>query len=372
MAVGQSPIVLSYRQPEVKAKAAILVDVGTGQVLFEKNADQKLPPASLTKLMTALILMENCQPDEIVRASERATKTPSSSMHLMRDEEISVHGMLQALLLRSANDGCVAVAEHVSGSLEKFIERMNAKAKELGATSTTFRNPHGLHDKEHLSTARDLAKIALEAIKIPLINETAKLPTCCIVRSMNQEDTVFISHNKLLGKYQWADGLKTGYTRQAGPCLAASATRDGRRQIAIILNSPDRDTDAIALLEYGFNQWTAVPRPPDTIKAMLGNREIKAVASQVPEALVPAVAAASSRWVVEVEPERVSAQEGDVIGKVKLLGEGEPLVMADLVSMESIGPPASWSRVLGALLLGAVAIAFSSRKDRHRRRPHGR
>jgi D-alanyl-D-alanine carboxypeptidase (penicillin-binding protein 5/6) len=154
--------------PQVQARAAVLMDAETGQVLFAKNAHQPLPPASLTKIMTAIVVLERCELDAVVKASQRAVNAKASSMHLRVGETVKVRDLLYALMLRSANDAAIALAEHTAGSVEAFAALMNEKAKSLGAKHTRFVNPHGLHDPRHLSTAYDLALITRYAMQ----NET--------------------------------------------------------------------------------------------------------------------------------------------------------------------------------------------------------
>lgn len=234
------------------------MEARTGQVLFAKKAHWRLPPASLTKMMTALVVIEHTPLDEMVTASKHAVKTPARSMHLREGEEVSVRDLLYALLLRSANDAAVALAEHVDGSVEQFCQRMNQKAKQLGAKSTHFTNPHGLHEPNHYSTAYDMALIARAFME----NETLRSIVCqqyyIVRRSINQEDLWMVNKAKFLQMYPYAEGIKTGYTRPAGFCFAGSALKDGRRLITVVLNSPQREQDTTALMEYGFNEWVPI------------------------------------------------------------------------------------------------------------------
>lgn len=231
------------------------MEFSNGQVLYAKEAHRRLPPASLTKVMTALLVLENADLDEVVVASKNAVNTPSSSIHLQEGEQIKVRDLLYALMLRSANDAAVALAEHVSGSVEKFAQQMNARAQAIGAKNTHFVNPHGLHDPQHLSTAYDLALIAKTAMENPQFCEIVRQRSYVLERSHNKEDLLVESRAKFLDLYEGAEGIKTGYTRPAGFCFVGSATRNGRRLIAVVLNSPQREQDTIALMDYGFGQW---------------------------------------------------------------------------------------------------------------------
>lgn len=243
------------KPPQIKASAAILVDAETGQVLFEKNADTPRPPASTTKIMTAMLLLEHCAPDEMIEASKRAEATEGSSLHLKAGEKVSARHMLYALLLRSANDGSVAVAEHIAGSEAKFAEMMTERARQLGATNTTFTNCNGLNDPRHRTTARDLATLARHALKYPEFAEAVKTRYATIERSTDSKDTVLKNHAKLLWKFPGADGVKTGYTLAAGKCFVGSATWNGWRLISVVLNSGDIVGETSALLKYGFTAY---------------------------------------------------------------------------------------------------------------------
>ena len=247
--------------PQVQARAAVLMDAETGQVLFAKNAHQPLPPASLTKIMTAIVVLERCELDAVVKASQRAVNAKASSMHLRVGETVKVRDLLYALMLRSANDAAIALAEHTAGSVEAFAALMNEKAKSLGAKHTRFVNPHGLHDPRHLSTAYDLALITRYAMENETFRAIVKAPYYIVERSVNQGDLWMVNKAKFLEQYAYAEGVKTGYTNQAGYCFAGSAYRDGRRLITVVLNSPQRVADTIALMEHGFNDWERMELP---------------------------------------------------------------------------------------------------------------
>jgi D-alanyl-D-alanine carboxypeptidase (penicillin-binding protein 5/6) len=230
-------------------------------VLYAKNAHKPLPPASITKVMTAILVLERCDLDAVVKASKRAVNTQASSMHLRVGEEVKVRDLLYALMLRSANDAAVALAEHAAGSVEAFAQLMNEKAKSLGATRTHFVNPHGLHDPRHVSTAYDLALITRYAMQNETFRAIVKTPYYIVERSLNQDDLWMVNKAKFLQEYPYAEGVKTGYTNQAGYCFAGSAQRDGRRLITVVLNSPQREADTIALMEHGFNDWERMELP---------------------------------------------------------------------------------------------------------------
>ncbi|RJP31222.1 MAG: D-alanyl-D-alanine carboxypeptidase [Actinobacteria bacterium] len=245
--------------PGITAAAAILVDPLTGDVLYEKNADQSLPMASTTKIMTAILSLENATLAETTTISDHASTVGESSAWLEKGEVLSVEQLLYALMLQSANDASVALAEHVGGSEDAFVEMMNAKAAELGLAHTSFSNPHGLDEEGHYTSARDLAAIAAYAMSIPEFREIVATDEYQIPWPGNPYPRVMQNHNKLLEMYPYAIGIKTGYTLGAGKCLVAAAAKEGSELISVILNGGDTYWDqTISLLEYGFNDFAHV------------------------------------------------------------------------------------------------------------------
>lgn len=249
----------SPKPPDIKASAAILIDAVSGQVLYARNADLPRPPASTTKIMTAILLLEHTRPEDIITASKYACETEGSGLHLKPGEKVSARDMLYALLLRSANDGCVAVAEHIAGSEARFAQMMTAKAREIGATNTTFKNSHGLDSPGHLTTARDLALIARYASIYPEFNKVTRTKFYNLTRSTNSKDVLLRNHAKFLWKFPGADGVKTGYTNPAGRCFVGGATWNGWRLISVVLNSPDVVGETARLMKYGFQNFTPIP-----------------------------------------------------------------------------------------------------------------
>ncbi|MDD5667630.1 MAG: D-alanyl-D-alanine carboxypeptidase [Actinomycetota bacterium] len=245
--------------PAVSAAAAILVDAATGDVLYEVNADTSLPMASTTKVMTALVTMENSSMDENVTVSEYASSIGESSAWLDAGEVLTVEQLLYALMLQSGNDASVALAEHVAGSENAFVEMMNARARELGLGNTCFANPHGLDEQGHYTSARDLAEIASMAMAMDVFREIVAAQTYEIPWPGHPYPRVMENHNKLLKLYPAATGIKTGYTANAGKCLVASSRKDGRELITVILDGGESYWDqTISLMEYGFNNFALV------------------------------------------------------------------------------------------------------------------
>ncbi len=245
--------------PEPSAKAGLLLDIGTGLVLWDKHPDERHFPASLTKMMTALLLLENSSADDVVQVSKRASEVGESSLDLVEGEQVQVRDLLCGILMKSANDASAAAAEHVSGTVEDFVTLMNARARQLGLSRTHFCNPHGLHDPNHYSTAADLAVLARYCMLRPDFAAIARQKRTQIPGA--DPDTVreVPNHNRLLGHYAGADGVKTGYTRQAGRCLAFSATRNKLHLLGVVLDCEDSYADARALLNWGFGNFERVP-----------------------------------------------------------------------------------------------------------------
>lgn len=238
--------------PDIKAVSAILIDAVSGKVLYEKNADARRPMASTTKVMTALLFCEGIKDGDIITASPKACAVRESSMHLKPGEKVTSHDMLRAILMRSANDGCVAAAEAVAGCEAAFVARMNQKAAQLGLTNTHFMNPHGLHDPKHYTSARDLAMIGRAAMQQDRIRDVVRTETYKIVRTINTKDVLMRNHSHFLGHYEGADGIKTGWTIPAGHCYVGSATHNGWQLISVVLKSPDYVHETAEMMSFGF------------------------------------------------------------------------------------------------------------------------
>ncbi len=244
--------------PALSAQGAILMDSKTGQVLHDRNIHKKLAPASTTKIMTAIIAIESGRLDETVHISAAAAGTGGSSLNLYPGQNITLRELVTGLLLRSGNDAAVAIAEHLAGSVNAFVEIMNSKAASIGAVHTHFSNPHGLSAPNHLSTAFDLAWITRYALNNPTFAEIVSTKETNIEwldRKGKSQDRNLRNTNKLLWMLEDADGVKTGTTNRAGPCLVSSATRGNQKLIAVVLNDHSRWFDSMQLLKYGFDSF---------------------------------------------------------------------------------------------------------------------
>ena len=241
---------LSHPASALSARRAILLDGATGRVLYEKDADARSLIASTTKIMTALIICEQCNVLDRMRIPKEAVGIEGSSMYLREGEILTIQELLYGLMLHSGNDAAVALAIYCGGTVEGFAELMNDKARFLGLTETHFENPNGLDSPGHYSTARDLATLAAYAMENPVFSKTVSAKTVTVgARNLR-------NHNKLLWRLEGADGVKTGFTRAAGRILVSSAVRDDRRLIAVTINAGDDWNDHIALHEEGFSRYS--------------------------------------------------------------------------------------------------------------------
>lgn len=318
------------RDFDVPCQAAILIDEDSGTVLYEKNADESRPIASITKIMTLLLTFEALEAgkvslSDIVPVSEHAYHMGGSQIWLEPGEQLTLDEMLKAICISSANDAAVAVAEFIGGSEPVFVERMNARAKELGMQSTTFRNACGLDEDGHLSTARDVAIMSREM----LLNHPEIENYCTVwMDTLRGGATQLVNTNKLLKSYNGITGLKTGTTGKAGVCISASASRDDLRLIAVVLGSSsgkERFAAATSLLDYGFAMFESalVPIPADAPKALpvqKGEEPALELCYTAPERCL-AVKGQGSALQAEVElPQTLEApiREGSVIGSLNI------------------------------------------------------
>ena len=240
---------LPVKASALSAEKAILLDAATGRVLYEKNADKQSLIASTTKIMTALIICEQCNVLDRMRIPKEAVGIEGSSMYLQEGEILTIQDLLYGLMLHSGNDAAVALAIYCGGTVEGFAGLMNDKAHNLGMTGSHFVNPNGLDAPDHYSTARDLAILSAYAMENPIFYKTVSAKTVTVGQRYLR------NHNKLLWQVEGADGVKTGYTRAAGRLLVSSATRNGRRLIAVTINASDDWRDHAALLNDGFSRY---------------------------------------------------------------------------------------------------------------------
>ena len=246
----------------LKSQSGIIIEADTGKVLFEKDADTKRPPASMTKIMTMLLIAEELEKGNIllkdeVAISERAASMGGSQIYLEKGSTATVEELLTTIAVGSANDSAVAMAEKIGGTVENFVVLMNKRAKELGANNTTFKNPHGLDEEGHETTARDMALIAKEVVKHDNIIKLSSTYETTI-RHKNGKSLWLVNTNSLIKFYSGLDGLKTGFTDKAGYCLTGTMKRNDMRLITVVMHAEtkeDRNTDTINMMEYAYSMY---------------------------------------------------------------------------------------------------------------------
>lgn len=241
------------------AECMITIESSTNRVLYSKNEHRKRPIASVTKILTAITVLENCNDLEKVQiVPAKAEGIEGSSIYLQKGEKISTLDLLYGLMLQSGNDCAVALAILTSGSIEKFADLMNQTAKKAGAINSNFVNPHGLHDDNHYSTAYDLAIITSYAMKNPIFKEIVKTKIRRIERTREDAPTLIPNKNRLLNTFDGADGVKTGFTKKAGRCFVSSATKNGMQVISVVLNCGPMFEDCANLMNRAFSEYSLV------------------------------------------------------------------------------------------------------------------
>lgn len=324
----------------VAAKGAVLIDAASGRVLFAQNANERLPMASTTKIMTAILALENCLPGEKVTAGKNASGVEGTSIYLSEGEILTMEHMLYGLMLRSGNDAAVAIAEHVSGSVSAFAEAMNKKAAELGA-SAHFVNPHGLPAEGHEASALGMALIMRSALTLPQFRTITATQRKVIPWVGNEYSRVLENKNRLLSTYEGTTGGKTGYTKAAGRCLVFSAERNGLELIGVVLNCPTWFDTAETMLDYGFEHFraetvlrTGQPVGTASIRGSASD-SIKVVAGEDLKSAVPV----GAQFTVHYEyKENLEApiRAGDPVGYAYLRSGGQVLASCPLLAAEDV------------------------------------
>lgn len=332
---------------ETQAESAILMDAATGQILYEKDSHKELAPASVTKLMTLLVAAEAVSTGKVkltdkVTASENASKLGGSQIYLEPGETFTLEQMLYAVAVGSANDGCVALAEHIDGTHEAFVEEMNAKAKALGLENTHFVNAYGLPAEGHYTSAYDLAIIAKEALKYPLIKKLTS------TKEYDLRDGKFKlwNTNKLLWWYQGTDGFKTGWTNEAKYCLASTVERDGLRLICVVMGVPQvrgHFAESMKIYNYGFakyafKQFAPAGQKQGVVPVNKGMENEVAAIIEKPFGVMIEKGKDKNFWVqTKLNPE-ISApvQKGQKLGEVLLYQDNELKATVNLVADHSV------------------------------------
>lgn len=354
--------------PEVNARAALLMEKSTGQVLYEANAHAPLELASVTKVMTLLLIMEaldagTITKETMVPVSATAAGMGGSQVYMEEGEEFSVHDMLKAIAVASGNDACVAMAEYLAGSESAFVEKMNARAAELGMEDTVFCNCTGLPAEGHHSSAYDIALMSRELI---LHHPDIRTYTTIWMDTLRDGDFQLANTNKLVRYYEGATGLKTGSTDAALYCLSATAEKEGMELIAVILGAPtsnDRFEGAKALLNYGFATYALVPVAPSEpltpVPVTLGTAaSVLPGLAQERQLLLPKGEAGKVTTTVDL-PSALSApvEAGQELGHLTVLVDGQAVEEIPLVAQEAVGKRSLW-QVYGGLLAALFCGAY--------------
>ncbi len=345
---------------DIKAKSAILLEPYTGRILYESNADEALPPASITKIMSLLLVMEaidagNLTLESEISASEHACSMGGSQIWLEPNETMTVNELLKAAVIASANDATVALGEAVSGSEEGFVARMNERAKELGMNNTTFINCTGLDAEGHLTTAHDVALMSAALIKHELIKKYSTV----WMDTLRGGESELVNTNKLVRFYQGTTGLKTGTTSGAGYCLSATAKRNSMELVAVIMGgqtSNDRFNGAKKLLDYGFANYSFKQIPAEltegTVIPVKGGveKQVAVEAGKPLELLLEKSASGKVTQEITLTEELLApVKKGDKVGSVKILIDGEEAGVIDITAASDINK-ISFIYVLGRLL----------------------
>ncbi|MGE5585292.1 MAG: D-alanyl-D-alanine carboxypeptidase family protein [Bacillota bacterium] len=345
---------LQAAAPELKARSAVLISAETGQVLYEKEPDMRVAPASITKVMTMLLAMEAVDSkkvglDDMVTTSTEASQIGGSQIWLAEGEQMKLGDMMKAIAIVSANDAAYAVSEFIAGSAEDFVNQMNEKARDLGMKNTHFENPDGLPAPDHYSTAREIAIMSRELVtKHPKVLEWTSVWTDTLERKgprVRQEESFLRNTNELILRYPGADGLKTGMTDEAGYCLSGTAKRDDVRLISVVMGLPtndDRLEDTIKLLNYGFREFdrVAVAKKGEVvgkIRVPNGRREdVPAATSADFVAFVEKGKKDLVNTSIESEERRAPIRKGEKLGAIVASLDGREVARMDLVATEDV------------------------------------
>lgn len=326
---------------EVSAKAAILIDADSGRVLWSKNEKEQLSMASTTKIMTALLTLEQAALDDrCVTITEEMIRTEGSSMYLKAGDQLTLKALAAGMLIVSGNDAANSAAIALDGSMEQFAQRMNGRARELGMENSHFVTPSGLDDPEHYSCANDMALLAAAALKNPAFASIVSKKSMEVEFVNPPKKQILTNHNKLLSQYDACIGVKTGFTTKSGRCLVSAAERDGVRLIAVTLNAPDDWNDHKRLLDYGFEQMVCYPIDDSGLTLSLS------VTGGVTPTITACGVKGEDKVLIRGEEQQVKrvveapqflyapVSQGQIVGRVKYILGDRVLAETDLVAQE--------------------------------------
>ena len=332
------------------SKSAILIEASTGTVIYEKNSHEKLPPASMTKMMSMLLVVEGIENgiigwDDVITVSENASSMGGSQILLEAGEQMTVSDLFKGVAVMSGNDAVVALAEAIAGSTDEFVAMMNKRAKELGLTDTNFKNPHGLDDANHYSSAYDMSLIAKELVKHEKVLEFTQIYEDYLRKGTDKE-LWLVNTNKLVRFYPGVDGLKTGYTSTAGYCLTATAKKNNMRLIAVAMgeeSSTTRNAEVSAMLDYGYAQYKidTILNKDDVIAKMTVEKAKKEQISLVPKNSVTLLNKKITKlgqitYKLDIDSVKAPVKVGDVVGKLTILNDGKEIQKVELTVSEDV------------------------------------
>lgn len=339
------------------AKSAILIERDTGKVLYEKNAEERLSPASMTKIMTLLLIMEAIERGELstkekIRTSEYAASMGGSQIFLEPGEQMTTQDMLKGITIGSANDASVAMAERLAGSEEAFVEKMNEKAKQLGLKNTKFQNATGLPVADHYSSAHDMAIMAKELLKYQYITKFSGTYEDYL-RVNTDKKFWLVNTNRLVKFYPGVDGLKTGYTSEAKYCLTATAKKGDMRVIAVVFGAPspkERNAQITKMLDYAFSQYTTHPiykKDAVLTEAKVSKGNMKTVTGVTSEPISVLTKKGSNpqdftKHIIVNDHLKAPIKKGDTIGTVQIKKDGKVYVESPIVAKEAIDQASWW------------------------------
>lgn len=325
---------------DVSARSAALYVPATREFLFSKNADERRPMASTTKIMTALVALEHADISDTVTIDERAVGIEGSSAYLKAGEQLCLEELIYALMLQSANDAAAAIAYHVAVDIESFADMMNMRASDMGLRDTSFKNPHGLDDAEHYTTAHDLAVIAASALDNPFLRKVSS--TYKKTFRSDERQRTYVNHNKLLRRFDGAIGLKTGFTKKSGRCLVGAAERDGLTLVSVTLDAPNDWSDHSAMLEGGYSLIERVNLLSDgelcyDVPVINGESTSVRVTCESGFSLVlPRAEREIKRYVKLSRLAVAPIRKGDVMGTVIFTIDGEKVGSVNLIATEDV------------------------------------
>ncbi len=372
----------AYANPDiVEGKSGILIDLKTGKTLWDKNINDKRAPASITKILTAVVALDNGNLNDIVKVSSNATAVNGTKVWLRTGEEVKLEDLLYAMLVNSANDASIAIAEHIGGSIEGFAGMMNKKAEDLGAKNSNFINPHGLDQNGHYTTAYDISLIAKEAMKNEKFRE--------IVQTKKRKwegidwNSYLNNQNNLIFQYEGANGIKSGFTSGAGNCLVASAQRNGEEFLSVLLDCDSKEgvyEETMQLLDYGFENFKHVYLVKEgqvVTDIKINGKDVPIYAEEDVEILAEKEKFVIPKWEVNIKRSSAVIEKNENIGTLQFKVDNKELAKVNLLAGIEIKERATWKdwyfRITASIIILIILFFFLNifRKRRKNRFMYG-